>query len=158
MPEILLGNIKGKDGADFKIIDYYDTLEALEEAITNPSVGDAYGVGSSHPYNIYIYTASGEWVNNGQLQGPPGPQGEKGESGADGTSAVITDVTASVDDTTGLPSVEVTMGGTETKRTFYFAFSGLKGEQGKFPYTYDTTDLTAGNSSLETGRLYFVYE
>ena len=25
-------------------------------------------------------------------------------------------------------------------------------------YTYGTTDLTAGTSSLETGKLYFVYE
>ena len=25
-------------------------------------------------------------------------------------------------------------------------------------YTYGTTDLTAGSSSLETGKLYFVYE
>ena len=25
-------------------------------------------------------------------------------------------------------------------------------------YTYGTTDLTAGSSALETGKLYFVYE
>ena len=30
---------------------------------------------------------------------------------------------------------------------------------GKAPaYTYSTTDLTAGTSQLETGKLYFVYE
>ena len=134
MSEILLGNIKGKDGAGFKIIDYYDTLEALATAVTNPSVGDVYGVGEVHPYDIYIYTASGEWVNNGQLQGPQGEKGEKGDrgekgdAGANGTSAVITGVTASIDDTTGDPNVEVTMGGTETDRIFNFAFRGLKGE------------------------------
>ena len=84
MAEILLGNIKGKDGADFKIIDYYDTPEALAAAITNPSVGNTYGVGTAYPYDIYIYSASGEWVNNGQLQGPQGPQGEKGDKGEKG--------------------------------------------------------------------------
>lgn len=54
----------------------------------------------------------------------------KGEKGADGTSAVITDVSATVDNTIGTPSVTVTMGGTESKRSFLFAFSGLKGEKG----------------------------
>ena len=47
-----------------------------------------------------------------------------------GESAKITDVTASVDNTTGTPSVTVTMGGTENERSFNFAFSGLKGETG----------------------------
>ncbi len=29
---------------------------------------------------------------------------------------------------------------------------------GSEPFTYGTTDLTAGTSALETGKLYFVYE
>lgn len=47
-----------------------------------------------------------------------------------GKDATITDVTASVDGTTGNPSVSVTMGGTASERSFHFAFSGLKGEKG----------------------------
>lgn len=50
--------------------------------------------------------------------------------GEPGENAKITDVTATVSDTTGTPSVEVTMGGDEQNRSFHFAFSGLKGEQG----------------------------
>lgn len=74
--EILLGNIKGPKGdkgdkgdtgTGLKILDYYASVEALSSAVTNPSVGDAYGVGSAAPYDIYIYSKSKGWVNHGTL-------------------------------------------------------------------------------------------
>ena len=58
---------------------------------------------------------------------PRGPQGPKGDPGKD---AEITEVTASVTNTVGIPSVEVTLGGEPTERTIDFAFSNLKGEKG----------------------------
>lgn len=66
-------------------------------------------------------------------QGPQGPAGEPGPQGEPGEAATISNVTASVDDTSGDPEVVVTMGGTAQERSFAFAFSGLKGENGKTP-------------------------
>lgn len=47
-----------------------------------------------------------------------------------GKDATITQVSATVDNSSGTPKVEVSMGGTESERSFHFAFSGLKGEKG----------------------------
>lgn len=73
---------KGDPGEDFKILGYYDTLSALEAAVVSPSAGDAYGVGTAAPYDIYVYDGvSGTWVNNGSIQGPAGKNGDDGADG-----------------------------------------------------------------------------
>ena len=74
---------KGDTGSGLRILGYYETLTALESSVTNPSVGDAYGVGSSEPYNIYIYTGINGWVNNGALQGAKGEDGHTPKKGID---------------------------------------------------------------------------
>lgn len=84
---------KGDQGSGFKVLGYYESEEALKQAVTAPEVGDAYGVGSEEPYDIFMFgeTKDGpDWVNYGPLQGakgdtgPEGPEGKQGPKGEDG--------------------------------------------------------------------------
>lgn len=75
------GKFNGKDGKSFEIKGYYASTAALEEGVPAPAPGDAYCVGSTAPYDVYIYDGvNGEWVNNGTIQGA------KGDTGAAGTT------------------------------------------------------------------------
>lgn len=82
---------QGSAGKDFRVLGYYANLAALSAAVSDPQAGDAYGVGTAEPYDIYIWDGvNSAWVNNGPLQGakgdtgPQGPQGPKGETGETG--------------------------------------------------------------------------
>ena len=76
---------KGDTGSGFKVLGYYATAAALSAAVANPEAGDAYGVGTAEPYDIYIYDGvTHAWVNNGPLQGAKGEKGDKGDTGAVG--------------------------------------------------------------------------
>ncbi len=74
---------KGDTGNGFKIMGYYTSAAELQAAVLSPAVGDAYGIGVSDPYDIYIWGGS-SWVDNGPIQGPAGPQGPKGDTGDTG--------------------------------------------------------------------------
>ena len=83
---------KGETGSGFKVLGYYGTKVALDAAQkATAAAGDAYGVGTAEPYDIYIFDGiTGEFINNGPLQGakgdtgPTGPQGPKGDPGETG--------------------------------------------------------------------------
>ena len=76
---------KGETGSGFKVLGYYATKSALSAAVTNPAAGDAYGVGTADPYDIYIWDGvNRKWVNNGILQGAKGEPGIQGEQGVPG--------------------------------------------------------------------------
>lgn len=99
-------------------------------------------------------------------QGPQGPRGEagpQGEPGKDGTSATIIGATASIDETSGTPSVTVTNGGTPSARSFNFAFTGLKGEKGdpgaglSISGSVNTySELPSNLTESDAGTAYFV--
>ena len=73
---------KGDTGSGFKVLGYFSTQEELGSTIVSPQAGDAYGVGTGAPYDIYIYDAiNSVWKNNGPLQGAQGPKGDKGDTG-----------------------------------------------------------------------------
>lgn len=96
-------------------------------------------------------------------QGPKGDTGPQGEPGKDGTSATIIGATASIDETSGTPSVTVTNGGTESARSFNFAFTGLKGEKGdpgaglSISGSVNTySELPSNLTESDAGTAYFV--
>lgn len=61
---------QGPVGNGLTILGYYPTLSELQSSVTNPQAGDAYGIGSAIPYDIYVYDAvNSQWLNNGQLRG-----------------------------------------------------------------------------------------
>lgn len=121
---------KGDTGHGLNIKGIYESLEALLSGVLNPSEGDIYQVGTDDSdKTLYLYNGS-SWKDIGSYRGEKGDKGDTGEKGADGKSAAITGVTAAVDTTTGTPAVIVNMSGTESERSFDFAFSGLKGEKG----------------------------
>ena len=72
---------QGETGEGFVVKGYFATLSALQSGVPSPSAGDAYGVGSAEPYDIYIWDGvNSAWVNNGPLQGAQGPQGAPGSA------------------------------------------------------------------------------
>lgn len=85
-----------------------------------------------------------EWVQKGSLMGPQGPKGDtgetgpkgdtgetgpKGDTGATGATPVIS-MTATVDQTTGTPSIDVSKSGSDEAPSFNLAITGIKGEKG----------------------------
>lgn len=72
---------KGDTGRGFAILGYYSALSDLQSAVPNPEAGVAYGIGTSSPYDIYIYDSiTKSWINNGAIQGAKGDKGDKGDA------------------------------------------------------------------------------
>ena len=88
---------------------------------------------ADNTYNLKFTLSDGTVVDAGTFtapQGAPGAQGEQGEKGENGITPNV-NMSASVDNSVGTPSVTVTKGGTATNPTFALDFKNLKGVQGE---------------------------
>ena len=59
----------GESDSTFKVLGYYDTYEDMIQGLQlPPQPGDAYGIGTASPFDIYVYDGvHDEWVNNGPI-------------------------------------------------------------------------------------------
>lgn len=71
---------QGEPGTGFVI---KGTVPNADSLPSDASIGDAWGVGSNAPYNIYIFDGS-VWKNYGTIQGPQGETGPQGPQGVEG--------------------------------------------------------------------------
>ena len=131
-------------------------LMASDEETYNMEVQtlkDAMGEAASKPPivrngNWWTWSAAAEdYVDSGTAAtGPQGPQG---------TAAGFGTVSATVDNTTGTPSVDVTTSGASTPKNFAFAFHNIKGDKGDtgnaagFGTVSATVDSTVGTPSVD---------
>lgn len=70
-------------------------------------------------------------------------------TGLQGESVTITDVTASVDNNWGVPSVSITLGGTERERTIDFDFKNLQGRDATITGATASVDDGIGTPSVD---------
>lgn len=115
---------QGEPGADGKD---GETGPAGKDGVT-PTIGEN--------GNWYL----GEVDTGRPSRGPQGPQGNPGQDGAPGAEGAPGQTgaaagfgvpTATVQNTTGTPSVKVDASGPDTAKIFAFTFSGIKGEPGE---------------------------
>ena len=152
---------KGETGAGFLVRGYYATVSALEASVQSPAAGDAYGVGASEPYDIYIFDGvTGSWVNNGPLQGARGEKGEKGDPGADGAPGrdgaqgpAGADGTPGQDGTTFTPCVSAAgiLSWTNDGGKQNPASVNIKGPAGEPPEPFYVTCTLSGQNTYDEG-------
>ena len=75
-----LGTLEGPPGEGFTILGHYDDLTELEATITDPEAGDAYSIGTTEPYDVYVWNETDSaWDSIGSIQGPAGEDGKSVE-------------------------------------------------------------------------------
>lgn len=117
MPNTVLGKVSVTPKGEYSATEDYVVLDIVSSGGGSyMALKDVTGI---EPTN--------DGVNWMQIAAP----GVKGETGNQGVAAGFGEPTATVDDTTGTPSVDVTASGPDTAKVFAFSFTGLKGETGE---------------------------
>lgn len=125
----------GAGGSDTKIIimGFYDTLAELQSQIPVGSAGDVYAVGTTSPYNLYIWDAIGNtWKNNGAITF---------------SDAVIDDEDIALDSTWSSQKINTQLGG---KQAAISAVGMLKGTGSSVQAATLGSDYTAVDDTLDS--------
>ena len=113
------------DELGIKVLGVFPDLTTAKETIRPPyEYGDAFEIGTTKPYNLYIYTRNIEDFFDFGPFPAPGPQGKLGP-----TPSIS--INANVTNTTGTPEAIVTKTGTDEAPIFNFTFKNIKGERGQ---------------------------
>lgn len=183
MPNTVLGKVSCTPKGDYNEGAAYVVLDIV--AYGGGSYMALKGVQGITPSNDGVnwmqLAAPGEKGDKGDTgntgpQGKQGEQGQKGDKGDPGNTGPQGDPgaaagfgtpTATVDESTGAPSVKVTASGPDTAKVFSFAFTGLKGETGSQGGKGDKGDpgtsvsrieRTSGNGAPGTTDTYTMYD
>ena len=114
----------GADGQDGAAAGFGEPTATVDDTSGTPSVK----VTSSGPDTAKIFNFQFSGLKG--ADGANGADGQQGEPGQDGTPAGFGTPSATIDNTSGEPSVTVDATGPDTAKIFTFHFSGLKGQDG----------------------------
>lgn len=107
----------------------------ISATVSGSKAGDMYL--NTSTYNVYKATAANTWGYICNI---------KGAGGSSGTTPSIT-ASATVDNNTGTPSVNVTKSGTDAAPTFAFAFTNIKGAKGDPGQNATTTNIFSATAN-----------
>lgn len=113
------------DELGIKVLGVFPDLATAKATIGPPyEYGDAFEIGATKPYNLYIYTRDIEDFFDFGPFPAPGPQGKLGPT-------PNISIKANVTNTTGIPEAIVTKTGTDEAPIFNFTFKNIKGDRGQ---------------------------
>lgn len=113
------------DELGIKVLGVFPDLATAKATIGPPyEYGDAFEIGGTKPYNLYIYTRDIEDFFDFGPFPAPGPQGKLGPT-------PDISIKANVTNTTGIPEAIVTKTGTDEAPIFNFTFKNIKGDRGQ---------------------------